>query len=90
MQNLLSLIPEGFKKKHFLERSLLTLRENTERPENSLGTNQLIDTNYSDFEKKLDLALSNIKEKKFIKIPLWDGATSKRIKIELLNHIKDK
>ena len=75
----------------FLNVPCFTLRENTERPVTiDIGTNQLIDTNYSDFEKKLDLALSNIKEKKFIKIPLWDGATSKRIKIELLNHIKDK
>jgi UDP-N-acetylglucosamine 2-epimerase (non-hydrolysing) len=75
----------------FLNVPCFTLRENTERPVTiDIGTNQLIDNNYNDFEKKLHLALSNIKKKQSSKIPLWDGATSKRIKRELLNYIKDK
>ena len=75
----------------FLNVPCFTLRDNTERPVTiDIGTNQLIDTNYNDFEEKLRLALSNIEKKQLSTIPLWDGITSERIKRELLDYVKGK
>ena len=75
----------------FLNVPCFTLRDNTERPVTiDIGTNQLIDTNYNDFEKKLRLVLSNIEKKQLSRIPLWDGITSERIKSELLGYVKGK
>ena len=76
----------------FLNVPCFTLRNNTERPVTiDIGTNQLIDANYNDFEKKLGIALSNnSKKKQLSRIPLWDGSTSERIKHELLYYLEGK
>lgn len=76
----------------FLNVPCFTLRNNTERPVTiDIGTNQLIDANYNDFEKKLGIALSNnSKKKQLSRIPLWDGSTSERIKHELLYYLEEK
>lgn len=76
----------------FLNVPCFTLRENTERPVTiDLGTNKLIGPNYDEFEEKLSLSLKNTFDaNNSIKIPLWDGKTSERIRKELLSYLDEK
>ena len=69
----------GFKKKRHHWVSLLTLRENTERPITiTEGTNQLI-TDVSTLQISVDAALQNLSVKEPKKPKYWDGKTAKRI-----------
>jgi UDP-N-acetylglucosamine 2-epimerase (non-hydrolysing) len=72
----------------FLDVQCITVRETTERPITcSLGTNQLIGTNYKDMYNTALATLSgNIKKGK---IPeLWDGHAAERICSTIIDYIK--